>query len=527
MRVSRAIVRADLLGRLRSRAFLATLTLVAVLGTLFVPPLDAPYAVLRVMEHRAVYNSAWVGAAMALVATTVLSLLGFFLVRGSVEYDRSTRVSHLLAASPITGGGYLLGKAAGNFAYLALMVASLVPAATVVQLTRGEVLGLSLPDLVLPMVFLALPVMAMVAALAVVFDLVPGLRGGFGNLAYLVLWIIALSRSGSGGDLLGLSVLTTSIADAHEAAFGVRGTLSVFTDLPAGPAGTFIWTGPEWTVALAAGRLLVLAVAVLITFLGVVVFDRFERSGVGSGARGGRTTQSHRARARGDSAEAETGGPRPTGADARSTQTVALPAVAHRGQDGVPRIGRLVQAELKVMLKGRSWAWYLGAVAIAVGTVVAPLDIALRALLPAALVWPLAVWSPLGARQRWLGTADLVIGATGNHTRPLLAVFLAGVLVALMATAGAVVRLTASGLWAELVALVVGVLLVPALAVVLGTVTGTPRAFEAVYVLLWYLGPVNRAGLFDFTAAPMAAGLATVLLLSLAWIVRTREGLAS
>ena len=44
----------------------------------------------------------------------------------------------------------------------------------------------------------------------------------------------------------------------------------------------------------------------------------------------------------------------------------------------------------------------------------------------------------------------------------------------------------------------IGALFVPALALTLGVWTGTSRAFEAVYLLWWYIGPGNQVPAFDY-----------------------------
>ncbi len=61
------------------------------------------------------------------------------------------------------------------------------------QFIRGEDLTLHLGQLVMPLIFISLPVMLVVAALAILFEAIPWLRGGLGNVVYFFLWISALS----------------------------------------------------------------------------------------------------------------------------------------------------------------------------------------------------------------------------------------------------------------------------------------------------------------------------------------------
>jgi hypothetical protein len=96
----------------------------------------------------------------------------------------------------------------------------------------------------------------------------------------------------------------------------------------------------------------------------------------------------------------------------------------------------------------------------------------------------------------------------------------AGVLTtALLVISGAVVFLS-NGDMPGLAGWVGGVIFVPALALALGVFSSGSRVFEVVYVIWWYIGPLQKMAGMDFTAgAPqvyMLAG-AGLLLHSAFW----------
>jgi len=62
----------------------------------------------------------------------------------------------------------------------------------------------------------------------------------------------------------------------------------------------------------------------------------------------------------------------------------------------------------------------------------------------------------------------------------------------------------------------VGALFVPTLALALGTVSGTRKLFEMVYLLIWYIGPINRSVPLDFLGVTHEAATGTIPLLYLA-----------
>ena len=209
------LVRADFLERVRRHGFLVTLALAAWLGY----TVNAGQFVLRLDHYRGIYNSAWIGGLMASVVTTMLSLFGFYVVKNSVERDRATRVGQILAATPLRRPAYTLAKALSNFLALGLMVAVLALAAVAMQLIHREDARIELGPLLSPFLLIALPAMAMTAALAVLFETVPFLAGSAGNAIYVGVWATSLSAAFFlGWDMLGLRLLWKSMGAACRAA---------------------------------------------------------------------------------------------------------------------------------------------------------------------------------------------------------------------------------------------------------------------------------------------------------------------
>jgi len=77
----------------------------------------------------------------------------------------------------------------------------------------------------------------------------------------------------------------------------------------------------------------------------------------------------------------------------------------------------------------------------------------------------------------------------------------------------------------------VGAGFVPALAIACGSLTGGRKLFEILYLLLWYIGPLNHVAGLDYTGAAGAAApwgpmlgfaLGAGILLAVAWTARKR-----
>ena len=274
-----AIARADFLERVRRYSFLFTLGFALYLGYLA----TAGNLVLQVGNMRGIFNSAWVGALLALVGTDFISLAGFYFVNNTIERDRETRVGQILAATPISKFMYAFGKMLSNLAVLSLMLAVLAAAGIAMQLVSGEDRHIELWKLVAPFVLLAFPAMAVTAAVAVFFETVPLLRGGFGNVAYFFLWTAGLSIPLATGkhafDLMGLSMVADSArAAAHLSQRNGGVTFSLSFGQIAKPVSLFQWDGLAWTADIIALRLMWLAFAVAIVAVSALLFDRFDPS---------------------------------------------------------------------------------------------------------------------------------------------------------------------------------------------------------------------------------------------------------
>jgi hypothetical protein len=173
-----------------------------------------------------------------------------------------------------------------------------------------------------------------------------------------------------------------------------------------------------------------------------------------------------------------------------------------------------VRSQLLYALRGRAWVFWAGALALVVGSFSAtPAEAPPLAL---AYVWPILVWSRLGAPDP--AVAPVLAACARPVARPLLAAFVGGALVGALLLAGPISSAVAAGHGAALAALAVAVSFPPALSLALGAWARTPRPFEALYTCLWYVGvqtpPLDFMGA---TSAPNAAPFAaTVPLLLIA-----------
>jgi hypothetical protein len=534
-RVLYHIARADFLERVRRYSFLVTLgfTLYAAFEA------NRGNIVVNVGNYRGVYNSAWLGLLLSLTATTLITMVGFYVIKNTVERDRHTGVGQILASTPLGKVSYLTGKALSNFAVVGVMAAILMCAAFVMQLWRAEAAGVDLWKLISPFLLMTLPALAFLSALAVLFECVPGLRGGFGNIFYFFFWTAMLTAgiklNNRYLDLLGMDVVQTSVV--------ARATQVLPADYKGGFSfqigpheraqfQTFVWDGIQWTAAVIVPRLSWFFIAFLTVLLAAVFFDRFDPSrSVLQRVGLGRGRLSPRQPSEKPSLKEVPEGPASAEAlaAAPAAVTVHLTPLAERA--GGYRMGAVLAAELRLMLQGRSKWWYLVALGLFIATLFTPAGEPLGKVLAFAWLWPALVWSAMGTREARNATGPLIFSSARALGRQLPAVWLAGVCVCLLTGGGAGVRFLIARDWTHLLAWGTGAMFIPAMALALGVWSGTSKLFEGLYTAFWYAGPVQPTPGLDFMGAspvvsvrvPLYYLAATAGLLVVAAVGRRRQ----
>jgi hypothetical protein len=480
------IARADFFERVRRYSFLVMLGLVVFLGY----QTAIGNMALELGLYRGEFNSAWVGAMMSLIATFFIGWFGFYLVKGSVARDRETGVGQIMATTPLTRPLYLIGKWLSNFAVLMSMVAVLALGAIVIQFLQGENTQINLYAFLSPFVFIVMPLMALVAAVAVLFESVPFLQGGFGNIVYFFAFISLLpfflenpalkqypAFEPTGLGLLGseMGKTVTAIYPEYNGGFSLGGGVAAATRV-------FTWNGVHWTPELILARFSLIALSILLIFFAALFFDRFDPS----------RSKPRSVRMKSNAS--------PSAPEIDSTsQTVSTPHLTPLNK-AANRFGffNVLMAEIKLLLKGQRWWWYVVMAGIIIGCLVNPSAAVREFALPIAWVWPILIWSAIGNREIHNNVQQLTFSSASPLLRQLPAQWLAGFIVTLLVSIGAIIRLSVDGDSAGLLALLSGAFFIPSLALACGVWSGTSKLFEILYMIIWYLGPLNKLMALDY-----------------------------
>jgi ABC-type transport system involved in multi-copper enzyme maturation permease subunit len=537
------LARADFLERTRRYSFLVTLVLIVFMAYGYVPSRDALYITLSVDGARGLYNSAWIGSLIAILTGITLPLVGFYLVKNAVERDTETRVGQIMATTPLTRPVYTLGKWLSNFAVLALITGVIALATIVLQLIIGEDRRLDLVTLLAPIIWVLLPTIALISAIAVLFETVGWLSGGLGNVIYFFACTTVTMASfmpvmlSSGGkdipqlpvDVFGIGLPLSNMLQATKSAFpdidflnNSIGPVPVFL---AGPLQTFEWAGVLWTPQVIAGRLFWIVVAIAVALLAALFFNRFDPA-----RERGRRTKADKQEKK--EAEVIPTGLIPTqapGSIGLTTPRLTPLVPAQRRFN----FARILLAELRLLRKDLHWRWFLVTVVLIIAGALLPSEIARQYILPFTWLWPILIWSALGTREARHHTAGMVFSAAHPLGRQLPAIYVAGVVVTALTGSGVAFNFLRAGDLASLFAWAVAVIFIPSLAIALAAWSGGSKLFEVVYLALWYAGPMNQflpqldfMGASDRAASfgtPLIFLIATLALMGIALIGRQRQ----
>lgn len=485
LRAVAAVLAADLRQRLRApRTWLVVAGLAALMWWCF-PSADENFLTVSLDGMRAYYSSAWIGMIEALMYSASLSVVGFYLVRGTVVRDFETRTWQLLVATTMSRGAYLFAKWLSHMLLFLLVMGAGLAVGLVVQWLRAEDRHIDLLELAKPVLVLTLPSLALTAALAVWFDMLPWLRRSAGNVLFFVLWVALLGVGTSQaskvpgaptpwpGDPQGLLVVEHDLGRDWPIAAPAGKThgLSVGTQMLAPGEHAVLVDWSHWHVDAAAlrARGVWLALSLVLLALAVPLLDRCAAH------------VTHASRSAG------------AGARLRWLER-ALAPLERRGPGGA-----LAAAELRLILRPRRSWWWLAVLGV-LGTqwFAPPKAVAVAVILGWVLLFD--VFARLVLREHETRTAELVFTAPAMGLRLPLTRALVSIGLAWALTLPAMLRLAVAHPQAALATLVVGASLA-LWGMAMGAIARNGRLFELLGLGAAYVG-VQGAAILNVVAAP-------------------------
>ena len=476
--------RADFYNRSRQTSYLVILLAMVLLTLFFFPATDASYQTLAVNGYRGIYNSPWMGAALATLEVAFLPIICFYLVKNAVEHDRNNGLGELIAATPVTKFTYLAGKWLSNLSLLTGIALVMLVTAVLLQMWFGEDYHLQFLAFLLPQIIFVFPVLTIISGFALLFEMIPALRGGFGNIAYFFLWVALVATSIEGPASVGqiLQQMEMSVLNFDPSSIDQSSNVGIRSAVGQAPLNTFVWTGLKYNAIFLMSTGLMLGLALFIFLSSQMFFDRFSKP----------------------------------------KQSLILNIKKHSWKKPLMPIGRsishllnrvtayspllsMIYLECLLIIKGKPKLLYLTLIGLVIAQLLVDIETVRSILAPLSLLCCVLLISPLGQRELNQHTSMLIFSCPSPLKKQLMSMFFAGSIILIIAVSGVLIRFLLIQDYIAITSLLVGIMFMVALAIACASLSRTSRMFEIIFTFIWYLGPMQQQSFLDFMGANHSA----------------------
>jgi hypothetical protein len=485
MNLLRSIVKADYLQRTRSYAFLVTVLVSVYFAYLFLPAPGANYSTVRVGNFVGESNSAWIGHVSAIMASTFLWLIGFYLVNSGIQRDRETGVGQIMATTSISNFNYLLAKAFSNFLVLLTVMLIVMAMALVMVVIRSGNYPFDGVQFFFPYIFSTLPSIFVVSILAVVAEVALGRYSILQNIVFFILFSVlvgginASNKSGlAAADVLGVKKLTDGMSALvnTDSAKPLEQVSVGFIIGNQFKKKYFLFEGSHWSTVFILSRVMWIGIGFIFLYISSRFFHRFDekRSLVIKKVKTPKNLE---------------------GSEHRITKDISVSALPKAS----PSFGiwPFVKTEfLMLVRKGPKWFWLIN-LGVFISLFFIPIAKAHQIGLP--VLWFLQInrWGDIATKEKLYRTHYFTYAAYKPLQRLLMAQVLAGVLLAGLLAVPIIFRQLIQVNFLTVFSIIIGSFFVISLSVFMGVLSGGKRLFEIVFFMLTY-AIVSGGSILDY-----------------------------
>lgn len=484
------MIKADYQQRTRNYSFLIALAATLFIAYSFVPPPDANYTTLTTGAYKGVSNSPWVGHVAAIMTTIVISLYGFLLVNSGIKKDIDTQMGLIIASTPVSNFRYLLSKLLSNFLVL-FTIAGCTTVFTIGMFFYRNTGGypFSLTDFLLPFLFLPLPALFFVSALAVIAEVLLSKKNVLQYLLFILFFGVATANVNLRQyddttvmmDVFGTRTVTNSITNTLNTQFhqNIKSVgVGYLSDNQV--SKPFEWHGLNWSAVFMLSRVLWIALGVLLVYLSSFIFNRFDAEERISKKQKKKLTKAQTPQTvfTQDSADQRIA---ELDTAAKQTQRSPLPAIIADYS-----ILPFIKTELLLLIrKGPKWFWLING-AMWLSLIFAPLTTAHSYILP--VLWFLQVnrLSEIAAKEKTHGLHYFTYASYKPLHRMLPSQILAALILMVTLALPVLLRYVIIADFGAIAYILSGAVFIVLLAVCSGIISEGNKLFEIIFFLLTY-----------------------------------------
>ena len=475
------IIKYDYLQRTRSYAFLITLCLTLGVAYTFVPGPNANYSTIHLSNYQGFYNSDWIAYVTAIMTSSFLSLIGFYLVNNSIKKDIDTKVGQIVATTQVGNFKYLLSKVLSNFLVLISIVFVVFLMSIMLFFKYNTDFSFDMISFVKPYLFITIPTMFFIAVLAVLFEVFLGKYSILQNVGFFFLFaaIISISNGNEKNyslDVTGIKIVTTTMNDQVNKTLGSEvtsglgiGYMSKSKDVE---IKRFAFNGIDFPNSFLISRILIILFGIGIIGIIAPFFHRFDR----------KKRVKHKAK-------------KETVIETKldtEIRLINLPKVQENFG-----ILPFIKTELLLLFRnGKKGLWILNLIGMVL-LIVTPVEIALQFILPIVWFFQVSRLSSLTTKEVTNNVHYFAFASYKPLSRLLLSQIISGVLLMLFIALPLLVKLLFIGNLISVVTVFLGGMFIVLLATTFGILTGSKKLFEVLFFMLTYAN-INGVSFLDY-----------------------------
>lgn len=477
------IIKGNYLQYVRSYSFLITVALSVYIAFSFVPSPEANYSTIRLGSFTGDYNSAWIGFVTAIMSSTILSLVGFFLINGSIRKDIETRIGHIIGTTRISNTAYIFTKLLSNFLILfsILIIVSIV--SVILSFLYGNGQSFQLLDFVLPYTIITIPTLFIVSSISLVLEIILPKKTLLQYGIFLVSFFVILFSSSPSNenqnikDVFGIQYPTALVSNQIQQMHPGQDTELTIGFISGGRDIDKVVTveSISFTSAYIQGRLMWMGFAIVLAFISSLFFHRFNIK------------------------------------EKLTTRVKPLEKANNRSADfqlgnitSVPefssQLSPLIGAEILMLVrKSPKWLWGMS-FCLMLAMVFVPLTFAHHYMLPLLWFLQVGVWSDLVTKDLAFRTHYFTASSYQPVQRLFVSRIIAGVFIALFIATPLLVRYIVELDFHTIINITLGAIFIILLSVFFGTLTKSKKLFEIVFFFLIYSN-INLVSVTDYFGA--------------------------
>ena len=501
-----AVVRADVLIRLRRPSTAVVFVLLSFIPYMWIPDPSTGRTLINIAGRRALYNSAAIGMATAVLGTMFIGLAGFYVISNAVKRDVLSRCGFVIASTTMRASEYIIGKFAGNVVFLSLFTFGFMATAMAMVIVRGEA---PLEPLVFARQYFLLlpPAIVCVSAFAIVFECTPLLRSKFGDVLYFFIWlsligtVATMTENGEGGwaayfDVSGLGFMMQQLKTNYQ-----TNSLSIGASTFDAAKPALVFPGLQWGWQWVMPRIVSTLWPMSLLLIARVFFHRFDPARVRSMP----NEKAHRSWIG-----------RLNFISKPIAKLIVRVGNAILALPGLPLLARTAITDALATLAQFPLVSIamIGFSLASLGTDAKPL---FEGVLPFAFAACAIALADIACREKRAGTTALVYATPGLRARFVAWKFTSALLVAIAFLGIPVARAIALRPRSA-VALIVSIAFLAAASTALGIVSSNPKTFIVAFLTFWYIAlndkgaspALDFAGWFGRTTPSVSAAYATI-----------------